>query len=208
MSEHQPDSTETVEWETLPPPVSHEAADPMAVWEESYLTARQFFPDPEWINRELLPKGKGTQAITGRFYGDAYGWEETASTTLKNQDGSPVLSIRVDGNFEGMSLLTGELQRARSIYLPKTYALRVRDGLEARPDKSKSYPIQILVGVEATGKTIPYRYGVLSFVDDESTRRLAQMRASVPPSMRRIMTEAIGADRAAALIGHDKQAAD
>jgi hypothetical protein len=119
----------------------------------------------DWINKNIVAKGKGASQIVGRVFGVCTG------TEVKNNvlpDGSLSRSIVLFGQFEYESTVTGEVGQASSAFLPMAYA----DGLAAAfasDPTIKMIEVDLDIGLEATGKTIPYEWLVINHAGGEAS---------------------------------------
>lgn len=133
---------------------------------------KHFLPDGEFINKNVVAGGKGTQAKVGRIYGIATGYSRKNNTL---PDGKVTESIVVNGMFHGESYLTGELSEASSVYFPMAYAEKIAACFEMG---SRTVEVDCDVGVEATGKTIPYEWVVIAFREGEEMDVLRRIRGT------------------------------
>lgn len=168
--------TETVAAEAAPEvqsseTVSGEASMPTVARRSIML--KQLLPNADWINQNIVAGGKGTKAVIGRIYGIATGTERKAGTL---PDGTPSETINVKGMFQAESYLTGELTEATSVYFPMAYAEQLehlfKDG------EVKSAEVDIDAGLEATGKTIPYAWVVVSHREGKQMDALKRLRST------------------------------
>lgn len=119
----------------------------------------------DWIMKNIVAKGKGTQQLIGRVFGVATG------TEVKNNvlpDGSTSRSVVLFGQFEYMSAITGEVGQASSAFLPAAYS----DGIKAAFDSDasvKMIEVDLDIGLEATGKGIPYEWLVINHAGGEAS---------------------------------------
>lgn len=143
--------------------------------------------DGDWINKNVVAKGKGTQAIVGRVFGICTGVEDKHNIL---PDGSTSRSAVLFGQFEYESAVTGEVGQASSAYLPLAYADALKAAFASDPD-AKMIEVDVDIGVEATGKTIPYEWLVINHGAGEAAL-LKRMR-----SRRRVGQKAIAAPNAA-----------
>lgn len=135
---------------------------------------KQFVPSPDWINTNIVAHGKGTKAILGRVFGVCTGY------SMKNNvlpDGTPSSSIVLQGMFQAESYMTGELSEATTVYLPAAYAEKVKTAFDADPN-IKVVELDCDIGLEATGKTIPYEWVVVAFREGEEMAVLKRLRGS------------------------------
>jgi hypothetical protein len=148
---------------------------------------KQFLPGEgiDWINKNIVAAGKGTQAIMGRVFGICSGYTVKTNTL---PDGTPSQSIVLGGAFQTENYMTGELGEGTQLYLPAAYSEKVKAifdtgavmdeaGREIR-NSVRMVEIDCDIGVEATGKVIPYEWVVVAFREGEEMAVLKKMRAS------------------------------
>jgi hypothetical protein len=135
---------------------------------------RQFIPDANWIAANVVAKGKGTKVLLGRVWGVAMSTEHKTKTL---DDGKVITSVAMNGAFQAESYITGELSAMSTTYLPDAYALKVAALFET--DKTiKVVEIDCDVGLEATGKTIPYEWVIIAYREGEEMAVLKRLRNS------------------------------
>lgn len=134
---------------------------------------KQFIPHADWINRNVVAKGKGTHVLVGRIVGTASGAVRKTNTL---PDGKQIASVVINGVFETESYLTGEIAEATSVYLPLAYAEKIATLFESDPT-IKIVEVDIDVGLEATGKTIPYEWTVTAFREGAEMDVLKRIKA-------------------------------
>lgn len=145
---------------------------------------KQFLPDPNWIMTNVVVGGKGTRATIGRIFGIITGYE-TKWNNIPGQD-QPVESIALRGMLQTENYITGELGEGTMVYLPAAYSEKVRAILAQGERKNeagevvgndvKAVEIDCDVGVEATGKTIPYEWVIVAFREGEEMAVLKRLR--------------------------------
>lgn len=136
------------------------------------LMLKQFLPDPDWINKNVVAGGKGTRATIGRIYGLATGYERKNNTL---PDGSISESIFVRGMFQSEGFITGELAEASGVYFPMAYAEKIAAVIEMGV---KTVEVDCDVGLEATGKTIPYEWVIVAFREGVEMDVLRRIRGT------------------------------
>lgn len=134
--------------------------------------------DGDWINRNIVAKGKGTQAVVGRLFGVCTGTEDKTNIL---PDGGTSRSVVLFGQFEYESSVTGEIGQASSAYLPLAFADAVKAAFAADPE-AKMLEVDIDIGLEATGKTIPYEWLVVNHNGGEAAL-LKRMRSRRRPGL-------------------------
>lgn len=155
-----------------PDPASPEG-EPQGIRARKVLQMKQFLPNPDWINQNIVAGGKGTRATIGRVYGIATSTEEKTNT-LPN--GDVVASIAVKGSFQAESYLDGELTQATTVYFPMAYAEKIEQAFKALG--ALNVEVDCDVGLEATGKTIPYEWVIVAFREGQEMDALKRMRSN------------------------------
>lgn len=135
---------------------------------------KHFVPNADWINTNIVAKGKGTQAILGRVFGVSTGYEVKTNIL---PDGKQSESIVLKGTFQAESYLTGEISEATTVYLPLAYSEKVKTVFDMDPT-IKIVELDCDVGLEATGKTIPYEWVVIAFREGQAMALLRRLRES------------------------------
>lgn len=138
------------------------------------LMLKQLLPDHDWINKTIVSQGKGTRGLVGRIYGIA---TSTARKTNTLPDGSLSESIAVGGVFTAESYITGEISEASTVYFPMAYAEKLEALFKAQPD-IKVIEVDTDIGLEATGKTIPYEWVIIAYREGEEMAVLKRLKNS------------------------------
>lgn len=126
--------------------------------QREFIAMGQLVPSVDWINQHVVAKGKGTRVALARLIGIA-----SKAQVQKNQhQGKELDSIRIDGHFKLTMLETGQMMQAPTAFLPKAWSKQVFALLDGA-DPSTRVKMILALGVEATGKTIPYRWTVSMF---------------------------------------------
>jgi hypothetical protein len=134
---------------------------------------RMFLPDSNWIAREVVAKGKGTTVMLGRVFGICTSIERKMNTV-----GDKVIpSISVRGIFQAENYHTGEVSESASVYLPSALAEKIATMFD-NDASLKTIEIDTDIGVEATGKTIPYAWTATQWIDGDAQNPLARLKAS------------------------------
>lgn len=133
------------------------------------LMMKQFVPSPDWIMQNVVAKGKGTKVTVGRVIGIAH----SVRRHVNDINGRQVESIALGGIFEGETS-EGEVLAASTVYFPMAYAEMVAAALDQ--DGVKVVQVDADIGLEATGKTIPYEWTVTSYVEGEAMAVLSALR--------------------------------
>lgn len=135
---------------------------------------KEFVPSVDFINMHVVAKGKGTKVMLGRIFGFVTGVGEKINT-LPNGEKSP--SIVFNGQFESENYLTGEISSASSVYFPASFSEMVKTMFTVDPD-IKVVNIDTDIGLEATGKTIPYTWVVVNHIEGEAMTPLKRLRGA------------------------------
>lgn len=152
---------------------------------------KQFVPNPDWINVNVVAGGKGTRATLGRIYGVATGYERKNNTL---PDGTISASIFVKGMFQSEGYVTGELSEASGVYFPMAYAEKIAACFDM---KVTTVEVDCDIGLEATGKTIPYEWIVTAFREGQEMDVLKRIRGTRARPVA-LLTGADGAPKALA----------
>lgn len=136
------------------------------------LMLKQFLPDPDWINKNIVAGGKGTRGTIGRIYGIATGYDRKMNVL---PDGSQSESIFVKGMFQSEGFITGELSEASGVYFPMAYAEKIAACFDMGV---KTVEVDCDIGLEATGKTIPYEWVVIAFREGQEMDVLRRIRGT------------------------------
>lgn len=137
------------------------------------LAMKNLIPSQDWINTNIVAKGKGTQLIIGRIVGMCMSIEEKHN----EHQGQILKSLVMNGVFEGESFVTGELIDASSVYMPMAYAEKVQ-ALFMGDASLKMVEIDADIGLEATGKSIPYEWVVIAYREGAEMAVLKRIRGS------------------------------
>lgn len=144
---------------------------------ETFISPRTFI-DKDAILPLIAGKPRGFGVQLGRIAGYATSCERRENTAgLKGQDGKPVPpSVWIKGEFEATILATGELRSARFLILPRAAGELIEEAFSAGAQRAF---MDIELGLEATGRTIPYAYTVTAYGgrDSESRRAVRAIRA-------------------------------
>lgn len=160
--------------------------EPEGIRSRRAIMMKQLLPSQEWIIQNVVPLGKGARATVGRIFGIVQDYE-TKWNNIPGQD-MPVESITLKGAIQYESYLTGEVGEGSSVYLPMAYAEKVRTVFKSgeRTDEAgevtgndiRVVEIDCDIGVEATGKIIPYEWVVIAFKEGEAMAVLKNLRNS------------------------------
>ena len=117
---------------------------------------KNLVPSIDWINKNVVSQGKGHRAIVGRVYGIVTGYVDK----VNDINGVPTASIALNGSFEAESYESGEVSRFVTVFLPMAYAEQLKAAFLSDSNLITA-SIDLDIGLEATGKTIPYEWIVI-----------------------------------------------
>lgn len=162
------------------------SSEPEGIRSRRAIMMKQLLPNQEWIIANVVPLGKGAKATVGRIFGLVQDYE-TKWNNIPGQD-TPVESITLKGAIQYESYLTGEVGEGSSVYLPMAYAEKVRTVFMSGERKDadgnvtgndiRVVEIDCDIGVEATGKIIPYEWVVVAYKEGEAMAVLKNLRNS------------------------------
>lgn len=151
------------------------------------ILTKHFLPPEgiDWLMKNVVAGGKGTQAMLGRVYGVCTGFEDRPGSL---PDGTPTVSIALKGVFQTENYLTGEISEGVMWFPPAAYAEKVRTifVMGAQHDAAgreinnlvKAVDVDCDIGAEATGKVIPYEWVLIAFREGQEMATLRNMRRS------------------------------
>lgn len=135
------------------------------------LTMKNLLPSQDWIMKNVVAGGKGTRATIGRIFGMVTGVQHRDNEV----NGQILHSIACVGMLNAESYLTGELSQASSCFFPMAYAEKIDAIFKADPTV-KVIEVDCDIGLEATGKTIPYEWVITAFREGEEMAILKRLR--------------------------------
>ena len=135
------------------------------------LTLKQMVPSQDWIMQNIVAGGKGTRATVGRIFGVV---TSTQRKTNMVQD-KAIESIACVGMLNAESYLTGEISQGSSVYFPMAYAEQVEAMFKADPSITV-VEVDCDIGLEATGKAIPYEWVTTAYLEGKEMAVLKRMR--------------------------------
>lgn len=152
---------DTAEAMAAPPP---DDGDGPIVRARRVITTRDFLPgrDPQWAIANVAARPRGFQMLLGHLFGYATGFERQTNE-VKGAGGVKTLeSVLLKGNFEATVVdpETGEITEiinAGNAYLPLAYAEPIGAAFVAGAAR---IILDLSLGLEATGKMIPYEWVV------------------------------------------------
>lgn len=145
---------------------------------------RQFIPTQDWINKNVVAPGKGTKAMIGRIWGVA---TSTESKPFTFPDGKVTTTIGVRGVFQTENYITGELTEGTMVFFPLAYSEKIHALFQPKgkdkdgnliPSDVRIVQVDCDVGLEATGKMIPYEWVVVAYREGEEMAILKKLRGS------------------------------
>lgn len=144
-------------------------------------TMKNFLPGGDvntWIAANVISKGVGFHRMVGRIYGTVQAWEprETLWKGRPGEGEKTIKSIALSGNLQAENADTGEIVTMDMVFLPMAFAAQVSRAMEANPGASVEMDVD--VGIESTGKAIPYEWTVTSYLSGRAERQLRQLRNS------------------------------
>lgn len=172
MSKHDAKTSVEEAPKMEPSQVEQGQMEPAGIRSRKIIAMPQFIPSADWVNQNVVAKGKGTKVTVGRLYGIVTGTKEKLN---KLPSGEEKTSIALLGMFEAVNLHDGEVSNANVAYLPDTVGETMKAMFAADPDL-KTVQIDMDVALEATGKMIPYTWAITNYVKDESANPLAALR--------------------------------
>ena len=122
----------------------------------------------------------GTVKWLGTIIGKAIGGKEKITV---QSDGKPSRSFQFEGMFEGYIYDTDETKTARGAFLPGAFSTELEmtlakvKSVEGGENNTASFAIE--VGIEATGRTIPYTYVVRAY-GKQAVDLLEDVRRQLP----------------------------
>jgi hypothetical protein len=138
-------------------------------------TMKNFLPHPDWINQNVTPEAIGTHRLVGRVVGEVQKAERRTNTVVKGSKQEQIVSIALIGLFTAIDL--AEAQSTFSmLFLPMAFAEQIEAALAM--EGVTSVPLDVDIGLEKTGRTIPYEWTVTSYLEGRAQRALRQMVAS------------------------------
>jgi hypothetical protein len=151
--------------------------DPTGMRVDQSLVMPALLPVPrsqavDWIMRNVVAHGAGTHICVGRVVGRALRaeWRET------EWQGKTLRSVLLTGEFRMQSTVTDLVRQHADLWLPTGYAKQIEAALALDPDSRPMFDVDI--GLEATGRTIPYAWTVISHLRQRSSSALERLWAA------------------------------
>jgi hypothetical protein len=157
-----------------------QAGDTTGIREDSPLVMPMLLPVPrgpdavDWIMRNIVAHGRGTHLCVGRVAGHAY----RADHKENEWQGKKLEAIVLNGLFRMQSTVDPKLiYENAELYLPLNYAKKVEAELKLSKldGADRVVTIDADIGIEATGRTIPYRWSVISRFRSRSASALDKL---------------------------------
>lgn len=160
---------------------------------EDFISMGQLVESTDWIQKNVCSQGKGFEMALAQLIG----WANVTKRQTNMVPGKPdgIESIKLSGEFEAVSLITGQVTQAPHAFLPKKWAQLVEvavSALDLERDPSARVKMILTVGVRATGKTIPYAWTVATRLPRSS------------PDLNELRAIAAGAPAPRLLAGHGR----
>jgi hypothetical protein len=133
---------------------------------------KNFVPSQDWIMQNVVSKGKGHHELVGRVYGTIYRAESREVTWQDKKIASVALYGVVQAQPKDE---TRNPVMVNMLFMPMAFAEQIQLALNAGAEKVE---IDVDIGLEATGKTIPYEWTVTSYLEGYAERALRRIRQS------------------------------
>ena len=152
-------------------------------------TTRDMMPgrDKLWAMQNVATQPPGTKVFVGTLAGEVFGFERKTN----DWNGKKLESIWLKGRFEAVIAATGEIKKTSWAILPMAVGEEVENAFVHGEAKSLTLDVEIFL--RSTGQTIPYEWGVVSYIEDaanEVVRRVRkdqQKRALGRPATQRLI---------------------
>jgi hypothetical protein len=139
---------------------------------------KDLMPNKSWINQNIITNKGNEQTVgalvtIGRLYGTVTGSEKKQNTL---PDGKVVESIVLVGAFASESYITGEIAEGMTrAFPPMMYAELIQSAMIA--DKTLlSVEIDCDIGLQYTGKSIPYEWVIIAFREGKEMDALKRIK--------------------------------
>lgn len=153
-----------------------EAGDGIGRRIETFISPRSFVTQ-EWCLQHVAAQPRGYHVPIGRIAGVATTCERVESRApVKPGDKPMPASVWIRGEFECAVLDTGEIKTASVLILPRAAGDLIEQAFALGGERIL---LDLELGVEATGRTIPYTYTVTAYGsrESESQRMVRAIRA-------------------------------
>jgi hypothetical protein len=147
-----------------------EQVDPRRV--QTLITTRDFVPggDTAWLVQNVASKPRGTIVMLGQLAGVVHRIEQHKS----DYKGKTLDSVWLFGAFEARIAETGEIKSSVCAILPNAFGRMIEEAFRQGADRAH---LDIDIGVEATGRAIPYEWAIWSHMGGETQRALKALRS-------------------------------
>lgn len=147
---------------------------------ERIITTKDFLPggDPQFAAR-LGIEPRGTRVILGSLRGVVNATERKVTLW----QGKELESVWLNGEFEAIMAGTGEVKGAPTAILPKAFGLTIEAAIagmgQSDPENHDRAEITIDcdIGLEATGRPIPYEWIVIYYREGKAQKAMREVRA-------------------------------
>jgi hypothetical protein len=173
---------------------------------ERIITTRDFLPpdDPQFAAR-LGVEPRGTRVLLGSLRGVVNSTERRTA----NWQGKLLESVWLNGEFEAVLAGTGEIKSAPTAILPKAFGMTIEASIAAL--LAEMYPqgaltptngglpqgvqltIDCDIGLEATGRSIPYEWIVVYYREGKAQKAMRDVRARSDARLARQVRKALPA---------------
>lgn len=143
---------------------------------EDFISMGQLVESPDWIMKNVCSHGRGYELPLAQLIGWANKTSRQTNMVPGKSDG--IESIKLTGEFESISQITGQVTQAPHAFLPRKWAQLAESAvlaLDLEADPSARVKMILTVGVRATGKAIPYSWTVSTRLP-RSSPDLAELR--------------------------------
>lgn len=140
------------------------------------ITTKDFLPggDTDWPRQHIAPAPRGTRAILGNLAGQVLRTERR-TTPYKDK---VLESVWLHGNFEAMLRGTGEIISAPAAILPRAFGTMIENALaDCEPGEKMDLRIDCDIGLEATGRSIPYEWIVIYYHEGKAQKAMREIRS-------------------------------
>jgi hypothetical protein len=143
---------------------------------ETFISPRTFVTQ-EWCLKNVASQDRGYHVAIGTIAGYATASERRDSAMpVKPGDKPMPPSVWIKGEFEATVHETGEVKSARWLILPRAAGDLIEQAFESGAERAY---LDLELGVQATGRSIPYAYTVTAYGsrDSEGRRVVRAIRA-------------------------------
>jgi hypothetical protein len=141
------------------------------------ITTKDFLPNGDLTFAVRLGvEPRGTQVVLGALRGVVYSTERKKNL-YKDKE---LESIWLNGSFEAVLRGTGEIKTAPTAILPFAFGLTIENTLRAAAagdDNPPELTIDCDIGLESTGRPIPYEWIVIYYREGKAHKALRDVRA-------------------------------